>query len=140
MGFEMKLSKNFTLAELTYSATAVVRKIDNEPSSRQIENLKILCREILQKCRDNFGAPAFVTSGYRCPELNSIIGGAKYSHHQCLDGFAAADLMIDGVSAQDLYNHIKNSDYPFEQVINEYDAWVHVSIRVPRRQAMVKKA
>ena len=36
----MKLSKNLSLSEVTYSQTALRRDIDNTPTEEHIENLK----------------------------------------------------------------------------------------------------
>jgi zinc D-Ala-D-Ala carboxypeptidase len=44
----MKLTNNFSLEELTVSQTALRNNIDNTPSSGHIENLKLLCENILQ--------------------------------------------------------------------------------------------
>lgn len=48
----MKLTENFTLEELTESATARSRGIDNTPGKKEIENLKKLCISILQPIRE----------------------------------------------------------------------------------------
>jgi len=61
----MKLSKNFTLAELTKSQTAIRMGLNNNPSEKQIENLKILCERLLQPVRDHFGKVVTVSSGFR---------------------------------------------------------------------------
>ena len=45
----MKLSENFSLNELTKSQTATRKGIDNKPTSEQVENLKALSINILQK-------------------------------------------------------------------------------------------
>ena len=62
----MKLSKNFTLKEMTRSITAKRRDIDNTPDEQQIENLAELCEKVLQPLRDLMG-PIVITSGYRSP-------------------------------------------------------------------------
>ena len=51
----MKLSQNFSLRELTKSQTAERKGISNEPSEEHIENLKLLCTNVLQKIRNEFG-------------------------------------------------------------------------------------
>ena len=61
----MKLSNNFTLAELTKSQTAVRRGIRNEPSTDHINNLIHLAKTILQPVREHFGKPVTISSGYR---------------------------------------------------------------------------
>jgi len=71
----MKLSKNFTLQELTKSDTAVRLGIANEPNSDQIEKLQNLCETVLQPVRDKFG-PVVVTSGFRSAELCVKIGSS----------------------------------------------------------------
>ena len=64
----MKLSLNFSLKELTASQTADRKGIDNTPTEEHIENLKLLCENILQPTRDEWGIIS-VSSGYRSPEL-----------------------------------------------------------------------
>ena len=76
----MRLSKNFTLKELTYSSTALRRGIDNEPSKEGILKLTLLATGLLQPLRERLGALR-VTSGYRSPELNTSIGGSTNSQH-----------------------------------------------------------
>lgn len=85
----MKLSEHFSLAEFTRSATATARGIDNTPSSAVIENLRNLCEKVLEPLRQWYGKPITISSGYRCPELNKVVGGAKNSQHMTGE---AADL------------------------------------------------
>src|SRR5262249_38545639 len=76
------LSPHFTLAELTYSDTANARGIDNTPDGDATEQLTDLCNETLEKIRALCGGnPVIVSSGYRCPQLNSAVGGASNSAH-----------------------------------------------------------
>ena len=56
--------------------------------------------EALQELRDLAGAPVRVTSGYRCPDHNRAVGGAKQSRH--LRGHAA-DIVIKGLSVAGMY-------------------------------------
>jgi len=71
----MKLSKNFSLQELTKSQTAIRMGLDNNPSQAHIENLRILCERVLQPVRDHFNQSVTVTSGFRNLILNRKIGG-----------------------------------------------------------------
>ena len=48
----MKLSKHFSLKEMTKSGTAARLGLDNTPNEEQIENLKALCENILEPLRD----------------------------------------------------------------------------------------
>ena len=43
---ENQITKNFTLKELTYSSTAVKRKIDNTPTEAEYKNMVNLCEKI----------------------------------------------------------------------------------------------
>ena len=51
----MALSPNFSLRELTKSQTAERKGIDNTPTEEHTENLKLLCENILQPTRDEWG-------------------------------------------------------------------------------------
>jgi uncharacterized protein YcbK (DUF882 family) len=88
----MQLSKNFSLAELTHSNTAVARGIDNTPGPEALANLKELARR-LQIMRDKLGKPMSITSCFRGPKLNRAVGGVPNSQH--LYG-RAADISVTG--------------------------------------------
>lgn len=126
----MKLSEHFSLEEMTKSQTGARKGIDNTPPPEVIENLKLLCENVLEKVRIHFGRPVIVNSGYRGPKLNKAIGGAKKSQH--LTG-QAADIEVPGVDNNVLFCWIKDN-IVFDQVILEYhkkgvpdSGWVHVS-------------
>jgi uncharacterized protein YcbK (DUF882 family) len=109
----MKLSKNFTLSELTKSQTAVRKNIKNEPSTAHVENLIHLAETVLQPIRDHFGKPVVISSGYRSPELCEAIGSSSKSQHARGE---AADFEIMGVDNMQLAMWInKNTD--FDQLI-----------------------
>lgn len=73
---------NFTIAELTKSATAKRLSIDNTPTLEIKNNLNRLIKEVLQPIRDKWKQPIIVTSGYRSERLNKAIGGALNSDHR----------------------------------------------------------
>lgn len=123
----MNLTKNFTLEELTYSATANAYKISNKPNTEQIENLKRLAINILQPIRDKFGVVR-ISSGFRSTELNKKIkGSAKNSQH--MTGQAADIGEVKGAKLKDVFKYIKdNLDY--DQLLYEISGgviWIHVS-------------
>lgn len=123
------LSRNFTLAELTFSQTAARKNIANKPSARQVEALRALCINILQPVRDALGQPLTVSSGYRSPALNAAVRGAKKSQH--IDG-QAADIVCFAIPTKDLFKRILQLGLPFDQIIYEggkTSIWVHVSFK-----------
>ena len=132
----MNLSENFTLAELIRTSTG----LDNTPNEEQIENLRLLCVNILQPARDALG-PIKITSGFRAPAVNAKIGGASSSQH--VKG-QAADLMMSGGQKKLLDWIIANVE--FDQIISEFPdangnpAWVHVSFAEGKNRMQKLKA
>ena len=140
----MKLTENFSLKEMTQSQTALKNNIDNEPNAEQIENLRQLCKTILQNLRDDFQLPVKITSGFRSPELCKLIGSKPTSQH-CANECAAADFEIPGIDNKKVFRHIIEN-LPYDQIILEYydesdinSGWIHVSWSPhPRGQALTK--
>lgn len=122
----MQLTKNFTLEEMLRSQTATRLNIIKQfiPPQSVIDNLTTLCKKVLQPLRDKIRKAVSVSSGYRSPKVNKAIGGATNNQH--LKG-QAADISAGGFTPEQLYQHIKNSDLVFDQLIQEFDQWVHVS-------------
>ena len=73
--------KYFTINELTKSTTAIKRHIDNTPSKEVERSLTALVEKVLDPLREAYGKPIIVTSGYRCPKLNAIVGSTPSSQH-----------------------------------------------------------
>lgn len=135
----MKITKNFTLEELLRSATASRLGIPNTPSLSVTHNLILLCNHILQPLRNAYGKPIIVNSGYRSPELNKAIGGAKNSQH--MRGQAADIKGSGGTIPQEnrhLFELIQKLNLPFDQLIDEKNySWIHVSFSDnPRHQVL----
>jgi zinc D-Ala-D-Ala carboxypeptidase len=124
----VKLSQNFSLRELTKSQTAERKGISNEPSEEHIENLKLLCNNVLQKVRDQFGVVS-ISSGYRSPELCEALGSKSTSQHA---RGQAADFECYGVDNNELFNWVIGN-VEFDQAILEFydgdpeSGWLHVS-------------
>ena len=126
----MKLSKNFSLTELTKSQTAERMGLDNNPSEDQTENLRLLCERVLQPVRDHFDDVVTISSGYRSEILSQKIGSSSKSQH-CRG--QAADFEIFGVENNKGSDWIKEN-LMFDQLILEYytpgepnSGWIHVS-------------
>ena len=110
--------KYFTFNELSYSATARKRGIINDPDEAQKDNLRKLVENLLDPIRERWGKPIFVTSGFRCPELNKAVGGVRNSEH--LTGCAADITLNSKVDNERLFKMIRNQkDLMWRQLINE---------------------
>ena len=92
--------KNFKLSEFFVSSTADKNGIKNEPSFDEkaaiVRNINLLVDNVLDPIRDIAHTPILITSGYRCPIVNKLVGGADNSQH--MSG-CAADFHVKG------YNH-----------------------------------
>ena len=135
----MNLTEHFTLSEFVRSETAERKHIDNTPLVEVVDNLRALCRNVLEPARLAFGAPIYITSGYRCPALNRAVGGVQLSQHKYGE---AADLQVKGVkNLRKLYKIIQDHGV-FDQLLYESNKagvkWIHVSYtsRGNRRQAI----
>ena len=73
----MRLSKHFSLEEMTRSMVAARKGIDNTPGAGEIKNLENVCYEILEPVRAHFDKPIMVSSGYRSEALCEAIGSKK---------------------------------------------------------------
>jgi hypothetical protein len=132
-----QLSPHFTLAEMTYSQTAAAMGIDNTPPSDVLAELTRTC-EMMEKIRAALGGlPITVTSGYRSEAVNKAVGGVGKSQHQTGQ---ACDFICPGFGdpqaiCQKLEPMMK--DLGIDQLIWEFNSWVHVSqASAPRYMAL----
>ena len=122
--------KYFSVSELCASATAQREGIDNRPSKCAYHLLHVLVDQLLDPIREAWGEPIVVSSGYRCKELNTLIGGVKNSHH--LLGCAADIIAGNKADHRRLFNLIQQMQQQgqirFTQLIAEKDyQWLHIS-------------
>ena len=139
----MNLSENFTLQELIYSDTAIRKGIDNKPNDEQIENLKLVCENILEPIREYFKAPIIVSSGYRSIPVCEAVGSSSKSQHT---KGQAADFEIFGIPNKDVADWIV-SNIDFDQCILEFwnekepnSGWVHCSFNSAGNRKQYLKA
>ena len=126
----MKLTKNFSLHEMTKSDTALRLGLENEPDDQQLSALTTLCERVLQPVRDYYGMGVKVNSALRTLPVNRAIGSSDNSHH--VRGMAA-DIEIPGIANAELAQWIVEN-LEFTQCILEFytpgvpdSGWVHVS-------------
>lgn len=119
-----RISPNFTFEEFTYSDTAKAHRINNAITEWDVrDNIISLVQNILQPARDAWEEPMFIKSGYRCKELNELVGGVESSQHR--KGQAA------DVGVSDPYEFaklVKKMNLPYDQMII-YPTFVHLSYK-----------
>ena len=122
--------QHFTIQELSASATAERLAIDNTPPRAAQRMLTILVEQLLDPIRRRYGAPIIVTSGYRCPALNTAVGGVANSHH--IVG-CAADITTGSIENNTMLFALiidmqTTHAIRFTQLIAEKDyRWLHIS-------------
>lgn len=133
----MKLSDNFYLNEFTISQEAERHGYRNEPNEKQIENLRLLCVNVLQPLREIINVPIFINSGFRSFDVNAAVGGKFNSQH--LEG-KASDFVVHSMNLIDVFNIILNK-LSFDQLIYEFGKWIHVSWNgeLNRKEVMISK-
>jgi len=137
----MKLSRNFSLGELTKSQTALRMGIDNNPTPEDLYNLHLLCDNILQPVREHFGRAVTISSGYRSEDLCVAIGSSRKSQHA---KGQAADFEIFGVDNKEVAEWIRDV-LDFDQLILEFyneddpsSGWVHCSYAEDNRGSVLR--
>ena len=132
----MQLSQNFTLKEFTDSEMAARHGIDNTPPDELIPALQHLAGG-LERVRSLLGdKPLYISSGYRCPKVNILVGSKPTSQH--LLGQAADFKCPAFGSPSQIVRRVVNSSIPYDQIIIEWSQWVHISFsEKPRRMALV---
>jgi zinc D-Ala-D-Ala carboxypeptidase len=149
----MRLSKNFTLAELTKSQTAERLGIDNSLAydTEQALSLSVVCERLLEPIRSFYGNKPFSpSSAYRGYELEGHLcrkaldkfldedernQPIHYLEKKAHPKGEAVDLELPGINNLDLAEWIRDNLH-FDQLILEFyepdvanSGWVHVSYR-----------
>jgi hypothetical protein len=131
----MNLSAHVTLAEFENSPTATTHGINNKMNESQIASAKLLCENVFEPLRIHLNTPIKISSGFRCVQLNKMIGGSKTSQHTKGE---AMDIKIGAKG----FNFIKDN-LNFDQLIWEFGnddnpQWVHVSFSSRNRKQVLK--
>lgn len=123
------ISENFSYREFEASDTAQRLGIINAITDFSVrDSIKALVLDVLQPLRDAWDKPLHINSGYRCPELNKIVGGTATSQH--LKG-EAADVACDDPLA--LAQLAYDLGLPYDQMI-VYPDFVHFSHKLNGKQ------
>ena len=129
----MRLSKNFHLDEFTRSETAARHRIPNNPSLKQVANIKRVAHT-LELVRLIVESPIYVTSGYRSDALNEKVRGSRNSAH--IEGLAA-DFVVKDMKPKDVVEAIRDQ-VGFDQLILEFDRWIHIGLSDKHRQQVLR--
>lgn len=124
------MTPNFTLAELTVTNTGLA----NTPNADQLANIERLAATLERVRRVLGGKPLIVTSAFRSPAVNRAVGGSPTSAH--VHGLAADFTCPRYGSPLQVCMAIEESGIEFDQLIHEYDRWVHLGIG-PRERGEV---
>lgn len=81
--------------------------------------------ETLEKIRESLNAPVIINSGYRTPEWNAKVGGAKCSYH--MKGMAA-DIVVKGHTTKEVAK-IASEILGNQGGVIRYTNFVHVDVR-----------
>jgi len=98
-----QLSPNFKLSEFNQRQAPL-------PEDKVLVHPDLPAR--LEKLREYVGKPVVITSGYRTPEYNKRVGGAKQSQH--MSG-RAADILVPGMTAEQVEPHAKRAGFTYTQ-------------------------
>jgi zinc D-Ala-D-Ala carboxypeptidase len=140
----MNLTANFTLDEFTQSSKANEFGIDNTPGIDEIRNLQKIA-DLMQQVRDVCGGnPVKISSGFRCGDLNRVIGGSATSAHRY--GLAADFTIPRFGSPRAICEELIAAGLVWDQLILEHPTteqpdgkWVHLGLPIlgkPRRQVL----
>ena len=136
----MKLSKNFTRAEIEHSNTAKRLGISNEMSEEHLENMQRLIDNLIQPMRDALG-PIRISSGYRSKALNRAIGGSNNSQHSKAEALDLQFWKEGKMNNKVIYDWVIDSGIEFDQMINEFDfSWIHISLKSKENRKEILEA
>lgn len=134
----MNLTEHFTYEELTFSEKALRLGIDNKPPTEVNKNILRLAN-FLEEVRKVIAKPIIIQSGYRSRLVNEAVGSKESSQHRV---GCAADFRVPGMKPDEVCRAIIASEIQYDQLIREYDSWVHISIPNnpawnPRNQTLI---
>jgi hypothetical protein len=126
----IRLSSCFNLEDFALSETAIREGLDNTPPADVVEGLRQLAENVLEPVKAQFDTRPQISSGYRCPALNSRIGGVPDSQH--ITG-QAVDFELPGQDLLEVACWMRDS-LDYDQLLLERaggKVWIHCSYVSP---------
>lgn len=132
----MNLTKHFTLEELTVTSH---RQFDNTPKAGELANLMRVAALLEQVKTVLGGKPIMINSGFRSKQVNDAVGSKDTSQHRI---GCAADIRVPGMTPKQVVQACIDADIPYDQIIEEFASWTHISVpntidTAPRKQALI---
>jgi len=128
-----KISKHISYKEAVRSNAANRLGIDNTPNDQQLDRMVYVAEKSFEPVRVDLNARIYVSSFFRCPDVNVKIGGSATSFHPLGAAIDAdADPYGETTNREIFISAINNSE--FTELIYEYPtydlsdcAWVHMA-------------
>ena len=128
------MTEHFSLNEFTASQEATRHGINNKPSEKVLENLRMLAT-LLEQVRELLGGNSIrISSGYRSLALNRHIGSNDTSAH--VRGYAADFTCPSFGTPIEVAKEIAESNLKFDQMIYE-GTWIHISCDPKNRRQLL---
>ncbi len=117
-----KISEHFTYGEVIHSNLAKGIGMNNEPPTELLPKFQQMADMILENVRAHFNKPIQITSWYRNPQLNEMLGSKPTSQHILGE---AVDFTIPGIDNMTVAKYIRDN-LNFDQIVLER-TWIHCS-------------
>lgn len=133
-----RLTRHFNLYDFLASETALRAGLVNEPHGDDVcHNLRLVALHLLEPVLEKFDTRPQITSGYRCPALNELVGGAGTSQH--MSG-QAVDFQLPGLPLLEVAQWMRNA-LIYDQLLLEQargEVWIHASYVEGKNRQQVK--
>lgn len=129
----MKLTPHFTLEELTHTDEKEFKQL-NYDEGLKVKDKLIELAKFAENIRSIIESPMTITSGFRCEQLNTKIGGSPFSQHRFAE---AIDFIPLKMSAFEAFSKIMISGISYGQLILEKRGVgyiLHISLGTKRQK------
>jgi hypothetical protein len=125
IGVDYQLSKHLTYGDCVATQHRTLIQENFDKGKQFLDNMKIWANTIYEPIIELVGIIPHIDSMFRCPNLNTLVGGQPTSQHMDAE---AGDTKYGVLSLREAYNKIAWSKIPFSQIIIEFESWLHVGL------------